>query len=30
VRNNFSIFILAVIALIILPNIVRLLYRQYF
>jgi membrane-associated protein len=29
VKNNFSIFILAVIAIIILPNVVRFLYRQY-
>ena len=29
VRNNFSIFILAIIALIILPNIVRFLYKSY-
>jgi membrane-associated protein len=29
VRNNFSVFILAVIALIILPNIVRFLYKRY-
>jgi membrane-associated protein len=29
VRNNFSIFILAVIGMIILPNVVRLLYRRY-
>jgi membrane-associated protein len=29
VRNNFSLFILAVIALIILPNIVRFLYKRY-
>ena len=29
VRNNFSLFILTVIALIILPNIVRLLYKRY-
>jgi membrane-associated protein len=29
VKNNFSIFILAVIAIIILPNVVRLLYSRY-
>ncbi len=29
VKNNFSIFMLALIALIILPNIVRLLYKRY-
>lgn len=29
VKSNFSIFILGVIAMIILPNIVRLLYRRY-
>lgn len=30
VKNNFSIFILAVIALIILPNVARFLYKRYF
>jgi membrane-associated protein len=29
VKNNFSIFILAVIAIIILPNVVRFLYQRY-
>ena len=29
VKNNFSIFILAVIAIIILPNIIRFLYKRY-
>lgn len=29
VKNNFSVFILAVIAMIVLPNVVRLLYRQH-
>ena len=29
VKNNFSIFILAVIAMIILPNVFRLLYKRY-
>jgi membrane-associated protein len=29
VRSNFSIFIVAIIAMIILPNVVRLLYRRY-